>query len=218
MRKELGWMVAALLGALSWCDCRRRVELSADWSDDPAVSATGSSVGPGGAPDFTEESAGAGGATAPTSSGSAPPQPPVVACPARPRAETCRVHGDSARGVRIIGTLLEPRQVRTDGVLALDAAGNIACADCDCGDAGGALVIDCPGVVVSPGFVNLHDHLGYAGTPPLPHEGELYEHRNDWRLGENGHAALPFSGGASAAQVLAHELRMVLSGTTSILG
>jgi len=120
--------------------------------------------------------------------------------------------------VRIVGTLLRPTGATRDGALDLDPQGNITCVGCDCGDERGALLIDCPGVVVSPGLVNLHDHLGYAGTPPLSHAGERYQHRNDWRLGENGHAALPFAGGASAAQVLAHELRMVMGGTTSIVG
>ena len=118
--------------------------------------------------------------------------------------------------VRLVGTLLEPLVTREHGTLDLDADGNIRCAACDCGPAGDALVIDCPDLVISPGFINLHDHLSYSGTPPLPHPGELYQHRNDWRLGENGHAALPFAGGASTAEVLAHELRMLMSGTTSM--
>ena len=145
-------------------------------------------------------------------------RPPLVTCtrPAPPRA--CNLRGDSRKGVRLIGTLLEPLVVRERGVLDLDADGNISCASCDCDDDDGRLVIDCPDLVISPGFVNLHDHLGYAGTPPISHPGELYRHRNDWRLGENGHAALPFAGGATAAQVLAHELRMLMSGTTSIVG
>jgi cytosine/adenosine deaminase-related metal-dependent hydrolase len=108
--------------------------------------------------------------------------------------------------------LLEPLVTRVRGVLALDAAGSISCAACDCGDDDGALVIDCPDLVLSPGFLNLHDHLGYAGTPPLSHPGELYEHRNDWRLGEHGHEPLSFTGGASTAQILAQELRMAMSG------
>ena len=145
-------------------------------------------------------------------------QPPVLTCPERRPATRCQMRGNSTHGVRIVGTLLEPWLTRRDGVLDLDAAGDVRCAGCDCGEAGDALVIDCPGLVISPGFINLHDHLGYAGTPPLAHPGELYEHRNDWRLGENGHAALPFEGGASAAQVLAQELRMVMGGTTSIVG
>lgn len=149
---------------------------------------------------------------------SAGQSPPVTGCAERERPRTCEVSGDSALGVRLIGTLLGPGGALSAGVLDLDASGNIRCVGCDCGSARGALVVDCPNVVVSPGLVNLHDHLGYAGTPPLAHEGEHYEHRNDWRLGENGHAPLDFEGGASAAQVLAHELRMVLGGTTSIVG
>lgn len=139
-------------------------------------------------------------------------------CPGRAVAERCSVSGDSARGVRIIGTLLEPAITRQRAVLDLDASGVISCAACDCGDAAGRLVIDCPGLVVSPGLINLHDHLSYAGTPPLSHPGERYEHRSDWRLGENGHQALPFTGGASTAEVLAQELRMVMGGATAIVG
>lgn len=154
--------------------------------------------------------------------GESPPPPgvemPLVECPERPALESCRIQGDPALGVRLVGTLLEPALARSGGVLDIDAAGNVRCVACDCGDAAGALIIECPGLIVTPGFINLHDHLGYAGTPPLAHPGELYEHRNDWRLGENGHAALPFSGNASAAQVLAHELRMVMGGATSIVG
>lgn len=144
-------------------------------------------------------------------------RPPLVACTRAP-PQVCSLRGDSRKGVRLIGTLLEPLIVRERGVLDLDANGNVSCASCDCGDDEGRLVIDCPDVVISPGFVNLHDHLGYAGTPPLSHPGELYQHRSDWRLGEHGHAALPFAGGATVAEILAHELRMLMSGTTSIVG
>lgn len=102
----------------------------------------------------------------------------------------------------------------------LDAGGNILCVGCDCDEPEdeGKLVLSCPDWVIAPGLINLHDHLGYAGTPPIAHPGELYEHRNDWRLGEHGHEALKFSGGASAAQVLAQELRHVMAGATSTVG
>lgn len=126
--------------------------------------------------------------------------------------------GDAESGVHIVGTVLTPQATLKRGVLTLDAAGNVTCAACDCGPEGDALVLDCPSVVVSPGLLNLHDHLGYAGTPPLPHPGTLYQHRSDWRLGQNGHEPLAFSGGATTVEVLAHELRMVLGGATSIVG
>ncbi len=144
-------------------------------------------------------------------------RPPVVSC-GTPPPETCEAHGDSSQGVRLIGTVLTPEATLRGGSLDLDPNGNVRCAACDCDDEGGALVLSCPGLVIAPGFINLHDHLSYAGTPPLAHPGELYEHRNDWRLGEHGHAALEFAGGATTAQVLAQELRHVLAGTTAIVG
>jgi cytosine/adenosine deaminase-related metal-dependent hydrolase len=208
-----------LLGVLALFGCRSRVVLPADWSGEAGDRPSASQAG--GAETMASQAGGeatGGSANAVAALPHGSSQPPSVVCTKRERPTRCRVEGDATRGVRLIGTLLEPSTVRENGVLDLDAAGVVRCASCDCGDAHGALVIDCPGVVISPGFVNLHDHLGYAGTAPIAHRGEYYEHRNDWRLGENGHAALPFEGGASAAQVLAHELRMVLGGTTSIVG
>jgi cytosine/adenosine deaminase-related metal-dependent hydrolase len=161
----------------------------------------------------TVATASAGAANDPVGSS----RPPVVTCERRVPT-SCSISGDSSRGVRLLGTLLQPTATRVGGVLDIDADGNIRCAACDCGDAGDALVIDCPGLVIAPGFINLHEHLSYAGTPPLAHPGELYEHRSDWRLGENGHAALPFAGGATTAQVLAQELRHLMAGTTSVVG
>lgn len=144
--------------------------------------------------------------------------PPRRDCGKREEPAACRISGDPRRGFRLHGTLLLPDAVRSRATLDVDAAGIIRCADCDCGEPGDALVIDCPGLIVSPGMLNLHDHLTYAGTAPVPHPGERYEHRNDWRLGENGHAPLVFSGGAKATEVLAHELRSVMSGVTSVVG
>jgi cytosine/adenosine deaminase-related metal-dependent hydrolase len=189
----------------------------AGWAGDPAR-------GPAEQPNDNAAGAGGDAVAGTTSAGGAAgvdrkaTQPPLVTCTRKAAPQVCSASGDSRLGVRLIGTLLEPLVVRERGVLDLDANGTISCAACDCGDDDGKLVIDCPDLVISPGFVNLHDHLGYAGTPPLAHPGELYQHRNDWRLGEHGHAALPFAGGATAAQVLAQELRMLLSGTTSIVG
>ena len=218
---------AALLVLSAVFGCRERTVLR---PTDAASGAGGEPRSGGGEPSPAREPAGVGGEPVAAGQGSgaasgggggsneASARPPLVTCPRQPAPEACSVHGDSSKGVRVLGTLLEPLVTRARGVLALNAAGNIECAACDCGDDAGALIIDCPDLVISPGFVNLHDHLGYAGTPPLAHPGELYEHRNDWRLGEHGHAKLPFAGSASALQVLAQELRMVLGGTTSIVG
>jgi cytosine/adenosine deaminase-related metal-dependent hydrolase len=207
--------------------CRERLQLPPQEGNLGANGEPRTSAGSGLAPaEGTTGESGAGGASEAASAGASAgadaghdsARPPLVLCPDNPAPKTCHIDGDSRRGVRVKGTLLEPLVTRVRGVLALSAEGNVSCAACDCGDDDGALVIDCPDLVVTPGFVNLHDHLGYAGTPPLAHPGELYEHRNDWRLGEHGHEALAFSGGASTAQILAQELRMVMSGATSIVG
>lgn len=230
VRRRAGRLArVALLSLGVFFGCRERLELPRHTAERSAAgeasvggersAAPSEPVMPGNvgstAGDTSSSGANTGGASE-SSSGDA--HPPVVTCPNRAAPMACSSSGDSRKGVRLIGTLLEPLLTRVRGVLDLDAAGNIRCAACDCGDEAGALVIDCPNLVISPGFVNLHDHLGYAGTPPLAHPGELYEHRNDWRLGEHGHEALPFSGGATAAEVLAQELRMVMGGTTSIVG
>jgi Amidohydrolase family len=226
------WAWRALLGAAVIFGCRERVSPTAlggqqgarsalpDGGETPTISRSDGGAG-GDASSSREGGASSDGGVSPrdppaVASGTS--RPPLLHCPGRVVPDACQLSGDSAKGLRLLGTLLEPLAARIDGVLDLDAAGNIRCAGCDCGDDGGALVIDCPGLVIAPGFINLHDHLGYAGTPPLPHPGELYEHRSDWRLGLHGHAPLPFSGGASTAQVLAQELRMVMGGATSIVG
>lgn len=228
---RLACVVVLAVSVLFSCRDRTALDSGLDVSgvggDPPAVAVephatgnTSASTANAGVPGEPAESgATAGGAIGADRAATTPTtRPPLVTCPRAPAPTSCSLTGDSSKGVRLIGTLLEPLVTRARGVLALDAGGNIQCAACDCGDDDGALVIDCPDLVVSPGLVNLHDHLGYAATPPLAHPGELYEHRNDWRLGEHGHAKLAFAGGASATQVLAQELRMLLSGTTSIVG
>lgn len=218
--RRRGWPLAWLaLGlALSLLGCREKWRL-------PDLSREGASAGAPTRDPLVEEreseaAAGhhAGVTSAQAGAGPAEVEPQRHTCPGRPAPKACVTSGSSREGVHLIGTVLTPSGALGRGVLALDAMGNVSCAACECGEAGDALVIDCPDVVIAPGLINLHDHLSYAGTPPLAHPGELYAHRSEWRLGEGGHAALPFEGRASSAEVLAQELRMVLGGATSIVG
>lgn len=225
-----GRLLGVVLALAALVGCRvRSLAPSESAAGSPALGQTETEADAGG--NSNADSGGAGGelreeresgdaaaaGAAPTNAADRP-RPSTLTCADSRAPRACETRGDSSKGVRLLGTLLTPVAVLARGVLDLDAEGNVRCAACDCGDAGEKLVIDCPDSVISPGLINLHDHLGYAGTAPLPHPGELYEHRSDWRLGENGHAALPFEGGASAAEILAQELRMVLGGATSIVG
>ncbi|MYD99393.1 MAG: amidohydrolase family protein [Gammaproteobacteria bacterium] len=90
-----------------------------------------------------------------------------------------------------------------------------------------AAVLDCRGTaVLSPGFVNAHEHPAYSYAFPDPNLNPDYVHRDEWRLGINGKVKLPpppgyyFNPGdrRTAAILLAMELRHVLGGATAIAG
>jgi len=105
------------------------------------------------------------------------------------------------------------------GQVAIDSAGNITCAACDCTQAGaGATQIHCPTGVISPGLINAHDHITYTQNAPAPDSGERYEQRNDWRKGQRGHTKIATPGGASVPQIQWGELRFILGGATSTVG
>ena len=90
-----------------------------------------------------------------------------------------------------------------------------------------AAVLDCRGAaVLSPGFVNAHEHPAYSYEFPDPNLNPGYIHRDGWRLGTNGALQLPIpkplhyqpGDQRSAARLLAMELRHLLGGATAIAG
>ena len=151
-----------------------------------------------------------------------PGAPRVVTCAtlAPLPTATCEATAGDA-GLLVSGTVLVPGTVLRGGQVAIDAAGLITCVGCDCSGAAGAATatrITCPTGVISPGLVNLHDHLSFTQNVPFTDTGERYEHRHDWRVGQNGHARISAPGSASADQVRWGELRFLLGGATSIAG
>jgi hypothetical protein len=129
----------------------------------------------------------------------------------------CIVEHIGSSGLLISGDVLAPDRVLHRGQILIDSAGLIRCVSCDCSDriAGNdPHRLRCGGVI-SPGLINTHDHIGYSHNAPLGELLERYEHRHDWRLGLRGHRALEFSGGATPADIIAHELRFVLGGATA---
>jgi len=149
-----------------------------------------------------------------------PGSPDVVACSelAPLPAGTCAVTpGDDT--LLLEGTVLADGAVYEGGQVAVDATGTIRCVGCSCADVvPGATHVRCPRGVISPGLINLHDHLTFSQNSPHPDSGERYEHRHDWRLGRNGHTELQTPGAANANQLRWGELRFVLGGTTAIAG
>ena len=80
-------------------------------------------------------------------------------------------------------------------------------------------IIECRDSVISPGFINLHEHIAYSTVRPLNYTGELYDHRHDWRVGARNHTMLDAPVNGTEADATAWgELRHIFSGTTSIVG
>ena len=143
----------------------------------------------------------------------------VEMCPntiAPPSSGTCDVTpGDANR--LISGTVLAPGKILVNGQVLYDAQGQITCVACDCSGAAGAATatkIACADGIVSPGLINSHDHITYQAEPFVPTTDERFEHRNDWREGQDGHQKIS-NGGASSngsPQVEWGELRQVMAG------
>ncbi len=128
--------------------------------------------------------------------------------------DACTVESMGAAGTLLRGTVLGPDGVLRGGEVLIGTNGAIACVDCDC-DATGATVIDCGSAVISPALINPHDHITYANNAPIGGGVDRYEHRHDWRRGENGHEELHVDGGASPNEVLGAELRFIMAGATA---
>jgi hypothetical protein len=138
-------------------------------------------------------------------------------------AAGCVLVTQGTSGLALKATLLVPGGP-LDGEVLIDGTGTIACVDASCAAApgyGAATQITCTSAVVSPGFVNAHDHTDYDWTPPTTdaHGDVRYQHRNEWRTGADGVTPLPHATYTDDRPTLAAaELRFVMSGVTTLVG
>lgn len=148
------------------------------------------------------------------------PQTEEVLCetlPPNPSGATCEVSGTGTTKL-LKGIVLTPATVFLGGQVAVDAAGTITCVGCDCAT-GNETVITCPDGAISPGLINTHDHITFTQNSPYTvGRDERYEHRHQWRRGQDGKSRIPAPGNASADQIRWGELRFLMGGATSIVG
>jgi cytosine/adenosine deaminase-related metal-dependent hydrolase len=154
-----------------------------------------------------------------------PSEPNIVECPndAIPVASEgiCEVTAVGFGLTVLRGTVLAPGRVLHNAYVVYDDDGIIQCADCDCSNVAGfeeATVVSCSDGVISPGLINTHDHLDYSLSPPLDHGTEIFDARPEWRGGLNGHTDLRYRSNPNDLGNYWGELRMLLSGVTSIVG
>ena len=195
-------LALALVGLCSVAAC--------DGCDDDTTETTplgGSGPGGGGYGGSGAVGGGGYGATGGGGEGGSAPEVVVETCPdaptASPGANVCAVNGGDGR-MLIVGNVLQPGHVYEQGGVLLDATGSITCAGCGCfTEATGATQVICPDAVVSPGLINAHDHVGWMnGSPWVATEHSVdaalrWEHRHDWRCGQNGHPEINVAGGGA---------------------
>ncbi|MBN1207074.1 MAG: amidohydrolase family protein [Myxococcaceae bacterium] len=149
-----------------------------------------------------------------------PPITPCASLPPLSSGATCEVTKAGTTSARLFqGVVLKDGAVLSGGQVLVDAEGIIQCAECDCSsrpEAAEATVVSCPQGVISPGLINAHDHITFQGPPRVSTE-ERYEHRHDWRRGNDGHTRVT-NGGSGNDAIRWGELRQVLAGTTSVAG
>src|SRR5688572_12505005 len=139
-----------------------------------------------------------------------------------------------AGGLLVVGDVLTPGNVFVGGSVAIDDDGTISCVGCACNQLTERTIVACPDAVVSPGFINAHDHAGWMNDQPWVQslyndDGNLcdgtacvdpnlrWEHRHDWRTGRRSHPEIDPPGGANTEAKMLGELRFVLGGATSTL-
>ncbi len=132
----------------------------------------------------------------------------------------CSVHRGQSAGLLIEAIVLTPSGVEPHGSVRVGGHGRIACVGTACGrHAGDVSIIRCPTDVLSPGLINTHDHIDFAGVAPRPDTGERFEHRHEWRLGLDGHHRLEtFTNDRDTRVIAWGELRFLAGGTTSTVG
>src|SRR4051812_23907152 len=98
----------------------------------------------------------------------------LIATPLAALAAPCAVRS-GPEGLLIEATVLTPeRAVRAE--VAVDAAGTITCVGACAAAAPRATRIVCPDAVLTPGFINLHEHADFADTGPPGDSGVRYTH------------------------------------------
>lgn len=141
-----------------------------------------------------------------------------VTCEALPAVPsgTCQVEAGGATKL-LRGEVLTPTKLFHGGGVAIDASGSITCVGCDCAEAG-QTVVTCPDASISPGLINTHDHITFTQNQPYTDSGVRYDHRHQWRKGQDGKPKISSPGSASADQIRWGELRFLMGGATSIVG
>jgi len=133
-------------------------------------------------------------------------------------APSCHVQRGQGE-ILIRATVLTPGHTYTPGDVLIGTDGRIACVGDHCAAPASATRVICRDAVLSPGFINTHDHMDFDHIAPRPDTGERYAHRHEWRKGLDGHRQLEdFKPNRDPLSLSWSELRFLVGGTTATVG
>lgn len=147
---------------------------------------------------------------------------PVEVCSANyvGTVASCTIRG-TGQAQRIKANIISGGKIYVGGEMRVEPDGKISAAACQVPSAD-AITLDCPGALVSAGFMNLHEHIDYSYQQPPQPPKLKWVHRNEWRKllpAERG-----FEGDAPKDETVRTEvseramLRHMLNGSTAISG
>ncbi|MGI5830101.1 MAG: amidohydrolase family protein [Bradymonadia bacterium] len=142
-------------------------------------------------------------------------EPEVVECGELTISGTdaCELKGTGATKI-LRGNILSVDKHYRGGSVVIEG-NKITYVGCEPPGLDSATVTTCPNAVISPAFINAHDHITYSNKGPGNWGAERFDHRMDWRKGSYGHSNQNASG-TNNNEV--GELRMLMSGVGSIFG
>ena len=135
------------------------------------------------------------------------------------KAKCVVTHQASSEELVLKGTVLSPKGPIPNGCVHIQQGTIVEVAQ-RCKSIAKATMVDCGTSVISPGFINSHEHTMYSLVSPFPDNGERYGSRNEWRMGIGNHTILSAecAPDAETNATAWGELRHLFSGTTSIIG
>lgn len=123
--------------------------------------------------------------------------------------------------IHLKGIVISQDRILVGGEISIDKDGRITDVGCSV-PKGDSVVLDCPGVLISPGFINLHEHIEYSYEQPPSPPTPRWEHRNQWRAASPAERGFDYSApkdeGIRAEVSERAMLRHMLSGTTAVVG
>ncbi len=123
---------------------------------------------------------------------------------------------------RVKGTLISGRKILVGGEMLIRPDGRILKVGCALSSSESMVTLDCPNSLISPGFINLHEHINYSYQRPNSLPIKRWNDRDQWRVATNEERGFQDKKpkNSEETEIVSERamLRHLLSGTTAVAG